>query len=309
MSIIDRSFGRKSTRPGPDPQPAGQTSTRTEPSGSEGRLPKCHANPGRTVGGRVEFSNGDRKWTESFELIPIAADVLQGKGHEVGVHETYLELRPSGFIVEPLLVNIQLLEKGGVQTLTTIDVRHPELIKEGLFEFQHSTGDNVTESLIKGFESWEAGDLPVLLDALLPKPARCTLWVMTLPARDGLPARVRRAVLGNVAYFAERAPAASSSARVEGAQGEGDHPFCNCCFLTRNVEAFRACLEGDGCFGIRFYAMRGEDGTPGADCRINGEDYEPGMEALRAYVATWPGSGFEFRKQYVLLHTAAVADC
>jgi hypothetical protein len=43
--------------------------------------------------------------------------------------------------------------------------------------------------------------------------------------------------------------------------------------------------------------MRDEDGTPGADCRINGEDYESGMEALRSYVATWPEAGLEFRKQ------------
>ncbi len=50
--------------------------------------------------------------------------------------------------------------------------------------------------------------------------------------------------------------------------------------------------------------MRDESGAPGADCRINGEDYEPGMEALRAYVATWPGAGVEYRKQYVFLHTS-----
>ena len=30
------------------------------------------------------------------------------------------------------------------------------------------------------------------------------------------------------------------------------------------------------------------------------------MEALRSYVATWSGSGFESRKQYVFLHTALV---
>jgi hypothetical protein len=130
---------------------------------------------------------------------------------------------------------------------------------------------------------------------------------MKFPAKNGRPARVRRAVLGNVAYFARQLPAGGSGCD-DNAAGEGDHPFCNCCFLTRNFEAFRSQLEDDGCFGIRFYAMRDENGTPGADCRINGEDYGPGMEALRSYVASWPGSGFEFRKQYVFLHTAAATE-
>ena len=56
---------------------------------------------------------------------------------------------------------------------------------------------------------------------------------------------------------------------------------------------------------VGFEERRDQDGTAGADCRINGEDYEPGMAALRAYVATWPGRGFEFRKQYVFIHTLA----
>ena len=71
------------------------------------------------------------------------------------------------------------------------------------------------------------------------------------------------------------------------------------------IDDGRAQIEGDGYFGIRFYAMRDQDGAPGADCRINGEDYEPGMAALRSYVDTWPGSGFEFRKQYVFVFTPA----
>ncbi len=308
MGIVDRLFGRIPTEPSADARPTSQASPSLRtPHHDASRPPKCSGNPGRTVAGEVAFTKGQRRWTESFHLIRIAAGVLRGRGYEVAEYDAWLELRPSGFILQPLLVEIQLLEKGGVHTLTTIDVRHPAIIKKGLFEYQHSTGDEVVESLTKGFESWESVDLPVLLDALRPKPEKCSLWVMTFPAKDGRPARVRRAVLGNVAYFAKY-PSAGGPTCDQNAEGEGDHPFCNCCFLTRNFEAFRSQLEGEGCFGIRFYALRDEDGTPGADCRINGEDYAPGMEALRSYVESWPGSGFEFRKQYVLLHTGAAAE-
>jgi hypothetical protein len=293
MKIFDRLFGRKTTEPRLAAPPADGP-------------PKCPANPGISTGGRVAFTNGERRWTESFDLIRIAADVLRGRGHEVVEHAAWLELRPSGFVLQPLVVEIQPLEKG-VRTATTMDVRHPDLIENGLFEYQHSTGDDVAESLRKGLEGWESVDLPVLIDALRRKPEKCTLWEMTFPAKDGMPARVRRAVLGNVLYFAEHPPAAGGEGGDENARTDDEHSFCNCCFLTRNFEAFRSQIEGDGCFGIRFYATRNKDGAPAADCRINGEDYEPGMGALRSYVATWPEAGFEFRKQYVFIHTAAAA--
>lgn len=133
-------------------------------------------------------------------------------------------------------------------------------------------------------------------------------WVMGTaqsPAKDDRPARTRRAVLGSLACFAPQPRRAEAGEGNEGPRDDGQHDFCTCCFLTRNFEAFRAQIEGDGYFGIRFYAMRDQDGAPGADCRINGEDYEPGMAALRSYVDTWPGSGFEFRKQYVFVFTPA----
>ena len=308
MGILKRLFGSKTSEPTPDVRPSGRvpTSSEHEPPPGQDKPPKCARNPGKSVGGRIAFTNGEQKWTESFDLVRLAGDVLRSRGHEVVEHGTWLEVRPSGFILQPLLVDIELLEKGGVHTLTTIDVRHAELIKHGLFEYQHATGDHVVDSLIKGFESWESVDLPVLLDALRPKPEKCTLWELTLPARDGVPARVRRAVLGSVACVATRPPVADGKG-CENPQEEVEHAFCNCCFLTRNFEAFRSQIEGDECVGIRFYAMRDADGTPGADCRLNGEDYELGITALRSYVATWPGVGFESRKQYVFIHSVTAS--
>jgi len=295
VGVIDWLFGKKTTPPGPASPGAPIARAASKP-------PKCPGNPGVTAAGRIAFSNSERTWTEEFQLVPIVAGVLRSRGHEVVQHESWLELRQSGFVLQPLIVQLEPLDKGGVRTVTTMDVRHADLITDGLFKYQHATGDDVVKSLAQGFESWESIDLPVLLDALRARPEKCTLWEMNFPAKDGLPARVRRAVLGSVACYAANPPPADKTA--DESAGGCEHAFCNCCFLTRNFEAFRAQLEGDGCVGIRFYAMRDEDGTPAADCRINGEDYEPGMQALRCYVATWPGHGFEFRKQYVLLHTS-----
>ena len=73
--------------------------------------------------------------------------------------------------------------------------------------------------------------------------------------------------------------------------------------MTNSFAAFKDLIEDDAFPGIRFFAARDADGSPLADCRVNGEDWEPGAEALRAYVKTWPGDGYEFRKQYVVLQT------
>ena len=60
-------------------------------------------------------------------------------------------------------------------------------------------------------------------------------------------------------------------------------------------------MEGERLYGLRLFAARGEDGAPQADCRVNGDDWEPGAQALREYVKTWAEAGYEFRKQYVVL--------
>jgi hypothetical protein len=307
MSLFDWLFGRgaapskqdaalsREPAPAAAPRPAG---------GETGAPTKCAGNPGRTRGGRITFENGAPP--VAFDLVQLTAEVLRAGGHEVVAHETWLELRPSGFVLLPLLVDLQLRENG-VSSLTTMDVRHATLIPDGLFEYQHSTGDTVVDSLRKGIEDWSRIDLPVLLDALRPKPQTCSMWEMTFPAQDGAPARLRRAVLGSVSYYAAKPPVPAPTAAASGEACETEHSFCTCCLLTRNFEAFRAQLEGNETLGIRLYAMRGQDGQPGADCRINGEDYEPGIASLRAYVATWPQAGFEFRKQYVLLYTPGAA--
>jgi hypothetical protein len=49
------------------------------------------------------------------------------------------------------------------------------------------------------------------------------------------------------------------------------------------------------------FALRDKNGEAQADCRVNGENWNPAKEALIRYAATWPPRGFEFRKQFVAI--------
>jgi hypothetical protein len=170
------------------------------------------------------------------------------------------------------------------------------LMPAGFFEFQHSMGASLNESLEKGFDDWTKTDLVPLLDALEVKPRQCTILEMMLPAKGDQAERRRRMILGPVAHLCQTKPDANDPPE--------EHPFCPCCLLTNTMKAFMPIIETDGYFGLRLFAMRNEDGSASADCRINGEEFEPGKEALRSYVDNWPAKGFEFRKQYVVVQNS-----
>ncbi len=250
-------------------------------------------NPGRGHQLRVGFANADRTWAESADLVTCFSDTLRGLGHATSVKSHWLELE--GFTLQPQIVSFQPVEPAGVRTATTVEVAHP-LLTGGLFEYQHSAGDNLVDSLSKGFKGWADLDLPVFLDALRAKPKVCTFLEMTLPVTALRPAVLhRRVVLGPPIHLAKEA----------GGVGQEPHPFCPCCLYTNSHEAFKGLVESDGFFGIRLFAMRGADGRLQADCRVNGEDWPAGVEALVRYGESWPQRGFEFRKQYLGLQTTS----
>jgi len=262
----------------------------------------CPTNPGITVGGHVAFVSGEKKWEEDFDMIYIAASVLKERGEFVRREKTWLVHEASQFTLLPKLASFQPLDKGGVRTTTTIQVNHAVLAPNGLFEYQHSTGDTMADSIRKGIEQWAQVDFVPLLEALQPQPATCTTLKMSIPAEDGSSPRLRRAVLGPVMHYMQKPPADGT---VKGGQkaSEGrndEHSFCPCCLLTHSFDVFKPLFQGDGFSGLRLFAARGEDGTPQADCRVNGDDFEPGAQALREYVKTWPQAGYEFRKQYLV---------
>jgi hypothetical protein len=250
------------------------------------------------VRGKIAFTNRDKSWEETFDVVEILASLMNERGIFATRDNNSLTLDTSGYIISPLLTSFRPLEPRGVQTVTIIRVRHPTLAPNGLFEYQHSTGENTNDAIRKGFDQWAQVDLVVLLDALETQPQRCTRMEMTFPAQDGQPERHRRIILGPVAHLRQQ---------KEPPPGEEpeEHPFCPCCLLTRSFEAFKPMVESNEFLGLRLFAMREENGQASADCRVNGEDFEAGKQALRAYVRTWPARGVEFRKQYVIMQTVA----
>jgi hypothetical protein len=258
----------------------------------------CPGNPGVAAAARFGFANGEKAWSEEVDLVELAAAVLEKHGHSVSRHKQWLGIPASGFVILPRLVDMRPTDKGSAHTTSTIQVHHPVLVPGGVFEYQHSFGNTAEESLRIGFDQWAKVDFVSFQDAALDKPRNCSFMVGTFPEKDGAPPRSRRAILGPVAHFMANPPPQPA------VPGEGDeHSFCPCCLLTRTFPAHKQFFEGDGFFGLRFFAARNQNGEPQADCRVNGEDWEPGAEALREYVRTWPGTGYEFRKQYVILQT------
>jgi hypothetical protein len=146
-------------------------------------------------------------------------------------------------------------------------------------------------SVRKGFEQWMQADLPVFTDALRKKPQRCTYLQME-PAAEGssLPG-TRRVVLGPASHLVSR-PAENK---------DEEHPFCPCCLFTKTGDIWKDKISSSSFYGIRLFAMRDSDGSAGADCRVNGQDWATGKAALTHYAESWPNRGVEFRKQYVII--------
>lgn len=256
-----------------------------------------NSNPGVGVEARVAFSNSERSWTEDVNFVHVAAATLRERGYTVNVHDGWLEHPESEYVLLPQLVEMQPLEDSGVRTVTTIQVHHPRLCPDGVFEYQHSTGEDLEGSAARGFDQWAQVDFVTLLESLRDKPADCTALEMSFPEKAGKPARTRRAVLGPVMHYMSQPPDKNP--------GDDEHPFCPCCLLTHSFAAFKELMEGSDFNCLRLFAARDEEGVSHADCRVNGDDFEPGMAALREYAATWAPAGYEFRKQYVILQTVA----
>lgn len=263
--------------------------------------PLCPGNPGQGTEGTVGFATAHKNWEETFDLLALLAEMLRAGGYQVKQEAAWLLLPDSGYILQPQWVYCRVLPDGQVQTTTTLQVNHPRLAPDGLFEYQHALGSSLTEALWRGLEQWMQTDLVPLLEVLQPQPKHCMRLELTLPASQGRPARRRRVILGPVLHFRQQPPQPAVPSEEE------DHPFCPCCLFTRTMLAFRPWLESEGLYGLRLVAIRDAEGRPQADCRINGADWEDGAQALREYALTWPLAGYEMRKQYVVLHTVEEA--
>lgn len=235
---------------------------------------------------KVAFKNGNHEWQEEFNLVQLLAKTLTDCNIEHQQFDDHLFLHDD-LILQPQILAFSPRDDDNVSSSTSVQVNSGAKFFSGLFEYQHSIGNNLEDSLTKGFKNWINSDLKTLIEALT-QTIDCTSMKMEFPDR------VRQIVLGPVTHFGN-----SQSTEV--------HSFCPCCFLTNNIETFKPFIESDELYGIRFFASRSENGDVEADCRINGVDFEAGKYALIEYGKTWAGENFEFRKQYIVVRNGADA--
>ena len=91
--------------------------------------------------------------------------------------------------------------------------------------------------------------------------------------------RIALAVLGPVTHMAQTSP--------DTTQGI---PRSSRRLPTNSFEAFRDLIESDAIYAVRLFALRGGDGNPGGDCRVNGDNCEKGAQPLRGYASAWPAA-------------------
>jgi len=250
------------------------------------------ANPGQGHTLRVVLKNDDGvRREELVDLLDELSTVLESQGYKPSRRASWLELA-DGYSLYPQVWTVDS-QPPGVRIASTIQVAHSSLIPDGLFEYQHARGDNLRDAFARAFRSWVQLDLPVYLDAPRGEPQKCHVLTKSYPLTNGTSLH-RRALLGPIAHYVHAPGAVPASVQ---------HEFCPCCLFSQSLDAFEPLLAEQRFIGLRMYAARDEHGAAEADCRVNGEDYPRGAEALKRYVASWPQRGFEYRKQYAVLQT------
>lgn len=223
-------------------------------------------------------------------VLPLLHSVLEEHGLQPEAHSEELRLS-SGLRIKAEFLDAVDVPQSHVRTCTHITATHDTFFPNGLAEFVHAAGSTVEEALREGFSNWAKTDLIALEDAARAEPRDCTSMTMEFPSWDGKP-RTRRIIFGPTLHLAT-GPAPSQ---------DEEHPFCPCCLFTNSMEAFQPVLDSEETLGIRLFASRDAQGECAADCRINGEDFAPGVEKLNDYARTWRATpGLEYRKQYVVV--------
>jgi hypothetical protein len=251
------------------------------------KLTPSAANPGQGPVLHAAFSNVEKSWEEKVDLVNALSEVLSSKQLLHRDNPYWIELE-NGLILLPQIVSYELTANGNVRTVTTIELFHPS-ISSSLFEYQHSIGNSLAHAIRDGFEAWHSSDLLVFTDLLSGDPRTCTFLEMQFPAGRSTK---RRIALGPPTHV------------VEFPQVQDDeHPFCPCCLLKNNFDAFRHLIEEERFCALRLFVARDVDGKTSADCRVNGLDWPDGVPALLEYATGWPNRGFEYRKQLIVMRS------
>lgn len=209
------------------------------------------------------------------------------------IDEKWVYQPDTGYYLLPLLWDFELDDDNLFRSASTIQIHHPELFPNGTFEYQYSFGkfETLDEALLSGFDIWLKTDWETLLDAALPDEAQHLKLSMEFKDKQ----LNRLVLLGSVGFYP--APEPESCDTDDEQHGE----FCECCLFTQSLEAFKPLLESPECYAIRVFVSRDENGEVSADCRVNGEDWDDALDALKNYAKTWGNKEMSFRKQYIII--------
>lgn len=240
-------------------------------------------------------------------VVELAKSLIEASGQTVEETEGGLLVSSCGLLIGVRGLHVEETEKG-IRTVTGVSALHPDVFPEGLFEYQHGFGADLRSAVDYGLRQWAALDLPVLIDAVRDQPGQYMSMELELPAEGDRPPRKRRVILGPTAHYMSKPPAEPRYGEQSAPNGDQAHDFCPCCLTTNAMEAFQPLFHSDDVIGVRLFAARDAEGNTSADCRINGEDYPAGIDALAAYAGGWPDHGTEFRKQYAIYRTVSLED-
>lgn len=238
------------------------------------------------------------KQASEEELVELAFQALQSALERCDIpvirYNVWLVHEASGFGFSPRLFEVQAMDNDRVRTGTTVDIIHPDLFPEPIFEYQYSFAENdVLNCMVEGFKLWIDSDVSVLLASIDRNPQGFMSIEMDF-STDGEPLQ-RQVIFGNVLRYGGK-PSTHDK--------ESDHDFCPCCLFTQNIELFHSLLKVKENYAIRLFVSKNSDtGETNADCRVNGEEWEHAVPKLKQYAEKWDSEDYEFRKQYVIIKT------
>ena len=206
-------------------------------------------------------------------------------------------LKANRLQIVPQFVELEPYENGSVRTMTTIQLNHPDCFPQGIFEYQHADGKDAIKSLLFGFIQWYQQCLIPIVDSLNSQPGACQELKKIFPAKNGSPQLTRRLTFGQPLWLVTGEQHDVTARELS----DEEHDYCHCCLFSKNIKTFAPLFESNSYICLLLFAARDPNGYAESDCRINGEDFPEGKQALSEYVATWPHRGFEARKQFVIL--------
>jgi hypothetical protein len=272
-------------------------------------------NPGKSTTLEVDCYEDSQQQTfigkQTIDLVTLLSDVLLVQGQKLSREGNWLRL-DNGFWLLPQWFACETRPDGFTRTGTTIEINHPTLAPNGLFEYQYAgSKDGATASFLEGLNQWAQTDAVALFDSMRAQPQDCISTVQTFSGSADKPEHSRRIIFGPTTHFAAE-PKSDASVQKDDSSSESDDDehdeFCPCCLFTRSLEAFQPILESSDYAAIKMFAYRDEDGNIDSDCRVNGMDFEEGKKALMEYVKTWPQRGFEYRKNLAVVQNAPAAE-